>query len=95
MSEERKRELCTRMASMLPSLRKTVGATQQQLASSAGIGRNTVVYIERKKTMSWSTYLSLLMVFLLQENAVRLIRAYDLYPNELEQCFAGGAGAEA
>lgn len=88
MSEDGKKELCARMAAQLPILRKMVGATQQQLAETAGLTRNTIIRIERSRTMSWNTYLSLLMLFSWHEDARKLIRTFGLYPSELEKVFA-------
>lgn len=90
MNEENRKALCSGMAKALPLLRKATGVTQERFASLAGITRNTVIRIERDRSMGWNTFLSLMMIFSAQEEAMKLIRAYDLYPAELERFLTDG-----
>lgn len=95
MNAEKKQELCARMADQLPVLRKEMGATQVSFAEMAGLTRSTVFRIERSKTMSWNTFLSLLMVFSQHRATARLLRALDLFPEELSSYFNSETAAEA
>ena len=95
MNEEKRQYLCRSMASALPVLRKAIGATQQELADILGVTRNTIIHMERSKTMGWPSYLSFLMIFSRNENTVSLIRVFDLYPAEVDDYLAGRVRAQA
>lgn len=95
MNDRKKQELCEEMARELPILRKALGVTQEQLASMAGVSRSTVICYERNKTMGWNTFLSLLLIFTRHEDTLKLIRAFGLYPDELDTYLLGRAGTEA
>lgn len=82
---EDKRRLCVEMAKKLPLLRKTMGVTQKQLAALSGVSKSAINNIERKETMAWSTFLSLLKIFTKHEDAVKLINAFELYPEEADE----------
>lgn len=89
MNENKKQELCTRMATQLPLLRKAMGTTQIEFASLVGVTRGTIIKIERNKTMGWNTFLSLLMVCYKNEDTGRLLPALGLYNEELDGFLSG------
>lgn len=89
MNDDKKKELCVRMAKELPLLRKTIGATQEELAALMDISRSTVNNIERNKTMGWNSFLSFLFLFSRHRDAEKLIQAFDLYPQELDDYLTG------
>lgn len=95
MNEDMKRDLCVRMAKELPLLRKTMDVSQTGLAALAGVSRSTVNTIERTQNMSWNTYLALLLICSKHEDAMKLIRAFDLYPDRLDAFLSGKTAADA
>lgn len=94
MTEDKMQALCAEMADKLPLFRKAMGTTQARFAQIAGVTRNTIINIERNKTMGWPTYLSFLLIFSKQENTRTLIRAFDLYPEELDAFLTGRNGTD-
>ena len=92
MGEDKRTELCERMATALPVLRKAMGITQAQFAGITGVTRNTIIHIERKRSMGWQSYLSFLMIFSKHKDTKALIEAFHLYPAELDEFLTGGEG---
>lgn len=95
MNEDKKAELCIKMATQLPVLRKAMGASQTRFAELTGLTRSTVVRMERNKNMSWNTFLSVLMILSKHEETVTLLHAYHLYSDELEEYLSGKKEREA
>lgn len=95
MTEQKKQELCSRMASSLPLLRKAMGATQIELASAVGVTRGTIIKIERSKSMGWNMFLSLLMLVSRNKAAGSLLPALGLNTAELDAFLSGARAAEA
>lgn len=89
MSEDKRREICERMARELPVLRKSIGLNQTQLGELAGVSRSTVNNIERNKSMGWDMFLALLMIFTRNKSTEKLIDAFDLFPDELDLFLTG------
>ena len=59
-----KKELIEKMADNLPMLRTKLNFTQEEIASMIGVSRHTVISMENKKRpMTWNTFLSLILVF--------------------------------
>ena len=80
-----KAELTAKMADNLPVLRAKLGLTQEQLASIIGVSRHTVIHIERgKRQMTWSTFLSLVLVMTANEDTTALMVAMGIYTKELQ-----------
>lgn len=85
MTEELKNELMELMADNLALLRAKLNLTQFELAEVVGISRYTLIAIEKKqRKMTWSTFLSLLLVFKSNENTIELLKIFDIVTDELE-----------
>ena len=79
-----KDELIKNMTENLPVLRAKLGITQEDLAEKIGISRSTIVSIENKKReMTWNTFLSLILVFTKNEDTNKLLNVMEIYPDEL------------
>jgi len=88
MSNETKDVFIERMAENLPILRKKLKWSQDSLAQIIGSSRYTVLQIESKKRkMTWNMFLSMLFVFDKNEDTAILLRALEIYPNELDSHF--------
>lgn len=81
------REKCiVRMVEYLPSLRNAMDISQDEFAQLLGVTRQTYNAVETQKSkMSWTLYLSIVTIFLANENTKELIREYGLYPHEFFQ----------
>lgn len=85
MEPEVKAELIEKMTDNLPTLRAKISLTQAKLAEMIGTSRQTVVAIEnKKKEMSWSTFLSCYFVFSNNPHADQLLRLYNIRTIELD-----------
>lgn len=77
--------LAERMADNLPVLRKKLKLSQEELAKIVGSSRYTVMLYETKKRkMPWNTFLSLVLLFDKNDETAVLLRALDIYTNELD-----------
>lgn len=84
MDEEKKTMLIKNMTDNLPTLRKKMDITQQTLASMLGISRATLVSIEnRRTTMSWNMFLSLLLIFSKNTETDKLLNVLEIYTDDL------------
>lgn len=73
------------MVENLPVLRKKLKLSQEGLANFIGSSRNTVMLIEnRKRPMTWNTFLSLVLLFDKNAETRVLLRALGIYTEELE-----------
>ena len=64
ISERQKAEVINNMTKNLVALRTMLHLTQAQLAEMMGITRQSLVLYETgKRSMTWNTYLSLLLIF--------------------------------
>lgn len=78
-----KEKLIQRMTDNLPMLRTRLGMTQEDLANKIGLSRSTVVAIEnRKREMTWNTFLSLMLLFIKNEITNKLLTALDIYTDD-------------
>ena len=83
--EEIKEVLIERMTENLPVLRKKLKLSQDALAQIIGSSRYTVMLLETKKRkMTWNTFLSLVLLFDKNEDTAVLLRALDIYTDELD-----------
>lgn len=79
-----KDSLMASMADNLVVLRKKLGLTQAKLADKIGIGRQTLIDIEKKKrSMTWNTFVALLLVFRSNNGTSDLLNYFDIYTIEL------------
>ena len=77
-------ELIKNMTENLPVLRAKLGITQEDLGEKIGISRSTIVSIENKKReMTWNTFLSLILVFTKNEDTNKLLNVMEIYTDEL------------
>ncbi len=75
-----------KMADNLPTLRAKLRLTQEDLARLLNVSRHTIIGIEsHSRIMTWTTYLSLVYVFLRCEDAKNLTVALGLIPVEFDR----------
>ena len=75
----------------LTLLRAKIGISQGELSKLVGISRQTYSAIEnRRKEMSWTTYLSLILFFDYNQATHQLIRVISAFPDELVERFNNG-----
>ena len=85
MTQDNRKVLIDRMAENLPVLRKKLRISQEALADLIGSSRYTVMQIETgKRKMTWGTFLSLLLIFEKNEETAILLRALQIYTDELD-----------
>ncbi len=78
-----KTKLIGNMTENLPMLRTRLGLTQEELADKIGVSRSTVLSIENKKReMTWNTFLSLILLFSKNETTNKLLNILDIYTEE-------------
>ena len=78
-----KDRLIQNMTENLPMLRTRLGFTQEELAEKIGVSRSTVLSIENKKReMTWNTFLSLVLLFIKNENTNKLLNVLEIYTDE-------------
>lgn len=84
--QEFREKYMEKMAASLPVLRKTLKLSQGALAEAVGASRDTVAQIEgKKRKMTWNTFLALLLLFDKNPESATLLRALDIYSEELEE----------
>lgn len=82
---EIREKLIEKMVENLPVLRKKLKLSQEDLATIIGSSRYTVMLIETgKRKMTWSTFLSLVLVFEKNEETAVLMRALGIYTDDLD-----------
>lgn len=91
MNNDEKELLCKRMSEKLIVLRSMLRLSQSDLANRIGISRQTIVSLERcKRTMSWSTFLSLVLVFSSTPSTCELLKLFEIYTPDLEAYLSNG-----
>lgn len=84
MDVKQKELLIENMTENLPTLRKKLGISQENLAEKIGVSRSTIAGIENnKRTMSWNTFLSLVLIFTKNEDTDKLLGVMGIYTDEL------------
>ena len=72
----------------LPTLRAKVGISQEDIANTIGISRQTYgAYENGDRLMPWSIYLTLLFYFDYIPATHRFIRILELFPTEFDECW--------
>lgn len=85
MASDTREVLIEKMTENLPVLRKKLKLSQENLAKFIGSSRYTVMLIETKKRrMTWNTFLSLVLLFDKNEETAVLLRALEIYTDELD-----------
>ena len=80
-----KDELIDKMIYELPILRARLGMTQDEASEIIGVSRQTYSSIEtRKRNLSWTTYMALLMVFYNNPATRSDVENAGLFPDELK-----------
>lgn len=78
-----KDKLIQSMTENLPMLRTRLGLTQEDLADKIGLSRSTVVAIEnRKREMTWNTFLSLVLLFTKNDTTNKLLTTLEIYTDD-------------
>ena len=86
MSEEFRSTYITKMSENLALLRTSINLTQERLAELIGLSRFTLIVIEKKqRTMTWNTFLSLVLVFRANEKSRMLMETLGIYTDELRE----------
>jgi Predicted transcriptional regulators len=76
------------MSKNLPVLRAKNALSQTELAEMIGVTRQTISCVERgTKDLSWTHFISLLFVFTRDDSTFALLRALDIYTDELADTF--------
>lgn len=82
--ETEREQLIGCLVDELPVLRTKLGVSQTEIADMIGISRQTYSSIEtRKRKMSWSIYLSLILVFDCNSKTHDYIHGRGLFPEEI------------
>jgi len=86
MDEVTKNQLMNNMTNNLPTLRKRLGVNQEELAQMIGVSRSTLAVIEnRKRPMTWNTFLSLILIFTKNKETDALLNVMQIYTDELNE----------
>lgn len=81
ISESAKEVLVGKLADELVFLRTKLGLSQDELSNLLGVSRQTYSTLETKRrTMSWGTYLSLILIFDNHEQTHDIIRNNGMFP---------------
>ena len=84
--EDKREDVINILTEELPMLRAKLGISQENLCDIVGISRQTYSGIEtKKKKMSWSVFLSLLMLFTNNEKTASIIRIAGAFPDDLKE----------
>lgn len=85
MASDTREILIDKMTENLPVLRKKLKLSQEKLAKFIGSSRYTVMLIEtRKRRMTWNMFLSLVLLFDKNEETAVLLRALEIYTEDLD-----------
>ena len=80
-----KEDLIDKFIYELPILRTRIGMTQDEISAIIGVSRQTYSSIEtRKRKLSWTTYMSLLLVFYFNPDTRGALESAELFPEELK-----------
>ena len=86
MASDTRESLIDKMTENLPVLRKKLKLSQENLAKFIGSSRYTVMLIETKKRrMTWNTFLSLVLLFDKNEETAVLLKALEIYTEDLDK----------
>lgn len=89
ISENNRRKLISRLVDELPVLRIKLGLSQDELSNMVGISRQTYSAVETKRRdMSWSVYLALLLIFDCNEQTHQVIREMGFLDSVPDRSFA-------
>lgn len=84
ISNINRNELIKLMSENLSVLRAKLSLSQEDLADVLGVTRQTISAIENEqRNMSWSIFLSLILIFLKNKETKRLMILLGIYTKEL------------
>lgn len=84
MCESVKDLYIARMTKSLPAMRNMLRLSQADLAAKLSISRQQVAAIETgKRKMSWSIFLSLVLIFSFDESTLLMMKTFEIYTPEL------------
>ena len=84
--ESQKEKLIAILTNELRVLRTKAEISQQELSKRMGVTRQTYGAIESKhQRMTWSNFLALLLLFMSNEDTLKIIDWIGVYPPELER----------
>ena len=90
MERSKKKELVEHLTDNLVMLRSRLALTQAELADMIGLSRHTLMAIENKqREMTWSTFLSLVLIFIKNEDTNKLLNILEIYTDELNAMLKG------
>ena len=82
----KKEQYIDRMVSNLPVLRAKLKLTQRDLADMIGVSHYSISGMEKgQRKMTWNTFMSVLPVFMGNEETLMLLRLFGIYTDELEK----------
>ncbi len=91
LSAEEQQAYINALTEALAPLRAKIGISQSELAYLAGVSRQTYSAIENgRKPMSWSSYLSLVMLFDSVQETHRMLRDMRAFPEDMVERFNKG-----
>lgn len=89
IDEDLKARVVENMVKNLTVLRTMLHLSQAELAELIGMGRQNFAAIEnRKRKMTWNTFLSLLFVFSQNRETSGLLEIFGVYPQELRDVYS-------
>lgn len=93
MNKEQKFIVIDNLVDNLPTLRKRLGLSQENLSVMLGIGRSTLAAIEiRKRPMTWNMFLSCILIFTKNKETDMLLNAMGIYTDELNDLLKNRIG---
>ncbi len=96
ITSEKKKEYIERLLPHLSSLRAKAGLSQDELAGLVGVSRQTYCLTESgARSLSWNTYLSIVMFFDYNQRTHDLLRGTGAFPEDLFYQFNPGTESGA
>ena len=81
-----KKALLELMAQNLAVFRTKLGVSQEDIAIRVGVTRQTISAFESgQRELTWSIFLSLILLFHRNQEARKLLTAFEIYTPELEE----------
>lgn len=89
LSTEQRKVFMSRLSENLPVFRAKLSISQENLADIIDVTRQTISAFEsNQREMTWSIFLSLVLVFFRNQKTKRLLVALDIYTPELDAFLA-------
>lgn len=96
MCESVKDLYIARMTKSLSAMRNLLRLSQADLAAKLSVSRQQVAAIETgKRKMSWSIFLSLVLIFSLDESTMLMMKTFEIYTPELIDLIEGTEASKA